>query len=149
MQNLDTVHREDIAQRNEIALPAGHGRSAFIDVADIGAVAAQVLTENGHAGKAYALTGPQALDFDEVAAILSDELGHTITYRSPSPWRFVAEQRSRGRPLSLALVMTALYTVQRFGLAAEMTREVERVLGRPATDLRTYAERVRRSWSAG
>ena len=79
MQNLDTTHRQDIVEHNDLFVPAGGGRTAFIDARDIGDVAARVLTEAGHAGAAYALTGSESLTYGEVAAIMSAELGRPIT----------------------------------------------------------------------
>ena len=147
MQNLADVHRAAIGERNEIAVPAGTGRSPFVDVADVGAVGALALLEGGHEGKGYALTGPHDLTFTEVAATLSDVLGRPIRYRSPSVPRFVWEQVSRyDRPLPMALVMSALYTTQRLGRAGGVTNEVRRLLGRPATPLRTFVERERAAW---
>jgi len=146
MQNLETVHADSIRQRHEIAVPAGNGRSAFIDVADIGAVGAKVLTGSGHAGKGYHLTGPQALSFAEIVAILTEVLARPISYRSPGLWRFIRDQRSDGSPLSLALIMSALYTIQRFGGAAEVTNDLKLLLGRDATRFEAYAIRQRRTW---
>ena len=144
MQNFETVHREAIRDRSEIAVPAGQGRSAFLDVADIGACAAAALT-GAHDGEAHALTGPQALTMAEVADVLTEVLGRPVAYRAVSPWRFVAEERRR-RPLPMALVMTALYTAQRLGLAREVTDGVARMTGRPATPLRDYVARARLAW---
>ena len=146
MQNLETVHADAIRERHEIAVPAGNGRSAFVDVADLGVVGANVLTEPGHIGKAYRLTGPEALSFADVAAILTDVLGHKIIYRSPSLWRFIRDQCRAGTPLSLALIMSALYTVQRCGGAAEVTTDLERLLGREPTRFRANAARQRHIW---
>lgn len=74
MQNLETVHQEDIRIRGKISVPAGQGASAFIDFADVGAVAAQVLSEKGHAGAGYTLTGPEALTFSQVARVMAQVL---------------------------------------------------------------------------
>ncbi len=147
MQNLETVHREAIKFRGEIAVPAGSGRSAFIDVDDVAAVAARILTEPGHDAKGYTLTGPEALSFHDVVRELSAILGHPVNYRPVGALQFLLEQRKRGQG-NIALVMTALYTIQRLGLAAGVTREVERLLGRPATPLRSYLERTRSVWAA-
>ena len=147
MQNLADVHREAIRDHGEIAVPAGAGRSPFIDAADVGAVGALALLEDGHDGRGYALTGPDALTFGEVAEALSDALGRPIRYRSPGVPRFVWEQvRRYDRPLPMALVMSALYSTQRFGRAGGVTDEVERLLGRPATPIRAFAERERGAW---
>lgn len=146
MQNLETVHRDDIRSRGRIAVPAGQGTSAFIDVEDVAAVAAKVLTEDGHAGQGYTLTGPEALSFTQVAGVMSEVLGRTITYDPPSILRFVSRRRAEGTPFGMALVMTALYSVQRFGGAAEVAGDVSRLLGRPAGDLRSYLVRQRALW---
>ena len=146
MQNLETVHAQSIRVRNEIAVPAGAGRSAFIDVADIGAIAARIVGEDSHSGHGYTLTGPAALSFYEVAQVLTTVLGRTITYRDPSFFSFLREQTHSGVPTAMALVMSALYTVQRAGLAGEVTNTVERLLGRPATGLLSYVERERGRW---
>lgn len=147
MQNLETVHRDDIRLRNQIAVPAGRGASAFIDVDDIGSIAALVLMEAGHSEKGYTLTGPEALQFADVAAILTDVLGRPIRYAPPSLIRFIHTRRAQGIPLEMALVMTALYTVQRLGRAAEVTTDLPRLLGRPAGDLRSYVTRNAGLWA--
>lgn len=146
MQNLETVHRDDIRKRGRIAVPAGKGASAFIDVEDVGAVAAKVLTEDGHGGIVYTLTGPEALTFAQVARIMSEVLGRPITYAPPWIAQFIARRRAEGTPLGMALVMTALYSVQRFGGAAEVTDDVPRLLGRPAGGLHSYVARQRAAW---
>jgi uncharacterized protein YbjT (DUF2867 family) len=146
MQNLETVHAEGIRIRNEIAVPAGAGRSAFIDVEDIGAIAARIVVERGHGSQGYTVTGPVALNFSEVARALTVTLGRTINYKSPSLFGFVQDQTRSGVPLAMALVMSALYTVQRAGFAAEVTDDVNRLLGRPATPLVSYLERERARW---
>ena len=66
-------------------MPAGRGNTSFIDVRDIGAVAAKILTENGHAKSAYSITGSEALNYYQVAEMLTQVLGRPITYRKPSP----------------------------------------------------------------
>ncbi len=146
MQNLETVHLEGIRDRNEIAVPAGRGRSAFIDVADIGAAVAKVMTEEGHVGRGYTLTGPIALSFTEVAAALSTVLGRTILYRPLGIARFLFEQHRCGRPLGLNLVMTMLYTLQRAGGAKGVTGDLQALLGRPAGTLSAYLERHSALW---
>jgi uncharacterized protein YbjT (DUF2867 family) len=140
MQNLREVHGWEIRERGEIAVPAGDGETSFVDARDLGAVAATVLTEPGHENRAYDLTGPEALTYDEVAAVLSDVLDREVRYRPPSVPAFVSRWRNRGEPLGFALVMVAIYTTARLGLAGRVTDTVERILGRPPRDLRTFVE---------
>ena len=145
MQNLSTVHRDDIRLRNEIFVPAGSGRTSMVDVLDVGEVAALAL-RGGHAGRAYDLTGPAAPNYFEVARVLSDELGRPIRYAHPGAVEFVRVSLKRAVPLSFALFMLAEYTVARLGWAGRVTRKVEDVLGRPANDLRAFVRRKAGAW---
>jgi nucleoside-diphosphate-sugar epimerase len=146
MQNLNTTHRREIKERNEIFVPVGHAKTSFIDVRDIGAVAANCLIDNGHAGKNYDLTGTEALDYWQAAAILSNTLQRTIQYRNPNPIYFLFETVRRGTPLMFALVMMGLYTSTRFGMAEPVTSEVERLLGRKPITFQQYAYDFRHAW---
>lgn len=139
MQNLLGPHRPDIVQLQELIIPAGRGRTSFVDTRDVAAVAAVALT-NPDAARAYDLTGPEALSYHHVAAILSDVLGRAIRYREPSLLRFGRIMRDRGHPWPFILVMAAIYTTARLGLADRVTTDVEDTLGRPATTLRRFLQ---------
>lgn len=147
MQNLDTTHRADLLERDELFMPAGRGKTSFIDVRDIGEVGALALAESGHEKRAYSLTGDAALDYDEVAQIFSDVLGRRIRYANPSAWAFVRRWREHGAPWGQVLVMTAIYTVTRLGRSATITADVQRILGRPAITFRQYVEDYRACWT--
>ena len=146
MQNLNTTHRAEIKEQNEIFVPAGLGKTSFIDVRDIAAVAALTLTEPGHTNRAYALTGSEALDYYQVAAVLSEVLGRPIIYRKPSLLRFIRRQHAGGTPWPFVLVMSGIYTTARLGLAARLTDETARLLRRAPITLRRYAEDYRDCW---
>ena len=146
MQNLDTTHRQDIAEHGEIFVPAGRGRTSFIDVRDIAAVAVKALTETGHENRAYELTGADALDYFQVADIFTEVLGKRVTYPNPSPWRFWRRMRKRGLSVPFILLMIGLYTACRFGLASNVTEDTERLLGREPISVRQYVADHRESW---
>ena len=146
MQNLNTTHRREIKERNEIFVPVGKAKTAFIDARDIGAVAAVTLLEDGHAGMNYDLTGSQRLDYWEVASIMSEILGRRITYRNPNPLHFLIETMRRGTPFMFALVMTGLYTSTRFGMAEPITDEVERLSGHKPITFKQYVMEYRDTW---
>ncbi|GGR22217.1 NAD(P)H-binding protein [Deinococcus ruber] len=145
MQNLSGVHRDDVRLRNEIFLPAGNGKTSFVDVRDVAAVAVHALL-HGTRNVAYDLTGPQALDYDDVASIFSVTLGRRIRYTRPSALTFVRVSRQRGTSLSFALFMLAEYTAARLGLAGRVTQDIPELLGRPAIRLRRFAEDFRDAW---
>ena len=138
MQNLNTTHRKEIKELDEIFVPVGNAKTSFIDARDIGAVAALALTEEGHVGKNYDLTGSEALDYWEVIRIMSEVLGREITYRDPNPFYFLLETIRRGTPLMFALVQMGLYTSTRFGMAENITPEVENLTGRKPISFRQY-----------
>ena len=138
MQNLATVHRADIRDRDEIWAPAGRGRTSFVDVRDVAEAAARTLTEPGHERSAYTLTGGEAFGLADVAVLLSEKLGRPVAYRNPGIPAFLRHNRAAGRPLALGFVMTGVYTAARLGLAAEVAPDLARLLGRPATALRSF-----------
>jgi uncharacterized protein YbjT (DUF2867 family) len=76
-----------VASQGRIYQPFKEGKLGMIDARDIGEVAAKVLTEEGHEGKVYTLTGPAAINFYDVAEVLSEVLGKEVTYISTSLWR--------------------------------------------------------------
>jgi len=140
MQNLLEVHRRDIVEHDEIFLPAGSGKTSFVDARDIGEAAAVVLTESGHANRAYELTGSEALDYGEVAAIFSDVLGRPITYPQPSLLAFSTRMRRRGEPLGFIVLMCGIYTTARLGFAGRVTDDSQRLLGRRPRRIRGFVE---------
>jgi uncharacterized protein YbjT (DUF2867 family) len=147
MQNLNTTHLQEIRERNEIFIPVGKAITSFIDVRDIGAVAAVALTQEGHAGKNYDLTGSEGLDYWEAGQILSEVLGREITYRNPNPFHFLIETIRRGVPTGFAIVMLGLYTSTRFGMAESITNEVERLTGHRPISFREYVQDYREMWA--
>ena len=138
-QNLTDAYRRDIVDDDRIYLPAGAGRVAFIDTGDIGDVAGAVFADPGpHRGKAYTLTGPRALTFDEVARILSEALGRTIGYQPATVLGYARHLRRRGLPMAQVAVQTVLHARLRHGDAEAVDPTLERLLGRPGRTLEHY-----------
>ena len=147
MQNLSTTHREDIQKRDEIFVPAGKGRTSFIDVRDIAAVAVKTLTEVGHHDRAYDLTGGEAPDYYEVADIFTRTLGRRIEYTNPSLFRFAFEMYRRGVGASFILVMLGIYTTTRLGFAARVSDDTKNLLRREPITMEKFVEDHRRCWA--
>jgi uncharacterized protein YbjT (DUF2867 family) len=146
MQNLNTTHRTEIHDHDEIYVPVGKAKTSFVDVRDIGAVAALALTHPGHEKKAYDLTGSEALDYYQVADLFSQVLGRKITYKNPPAVRFFIRQVQNKTGLVYALVTTWLYSNTSTGMADVVTDEVERLLGRKPTLMCQYIEDFKESW---
>jgi uncharacterized protein YbjT (DUF2867 family) len=107
-----------------------HGKVAMIDVYDIAAVAGTVLTAPGHAGKAYTLTGPEALSYHEIAERISTTLGKKVTYRDISLEAMRERLRASGMPEWHVEVQVDFSTALRAGQAATVTDAVAAVTGR-------------------
>lgn len=140
MQNLLEVHGADLVERDGVFVPAGRGKTSFVDARDVGAVAAVVLTEPGHANRTYDVTGPEAIDYHAVADIFSDVLERPITYPAPSLPSFAARLLRRGEPLGFVALMCVIYSTARLGLAGRVTEDSQRLLGRPPRTMRTFVE---------
>ena len=138
MQNLGTTHRDDVVEHDDLFVPAGNSRTAFIDTRDIGDVAGLTLSEPGHEGVAYSLTGSESLTYGEVAAIMSAVLGRPITYSRPSLLAFAARMRRRGHPWEYVAVMLGVYVSTRLGQAATVYADAADLLGRPPRTMRQY-----------
>lgn len=140
-ENLADTYAPDIVADDRIYLPAGSGRAAFVAAEDLAAVAALALRapldDPRFDRRALALTGPEALDFDEVAALLSRILGRRIGYQRASAFGFYRHLRARGLARGQALVITALHVGLRFGQAEAVDRTLAELLDRPP---RTLAE---------
>jgi len=146
MQNLSNTHRQDVIN-GALVIPAGRGKTSFIDTRDIAAVAALALTEPGHIGRSYPLTGSEALNYFEVASTLSAVLGRPIVYRSPSVLRFMRHMRRQGHPWGFIAVTVGIYLTARFGLAGGLTADTERLLGRPPLTFRQFVQDHRSAWN--
>lgn len=146
MQNLGTTHRQDIQAHNDIFIPAGKGKTSFVDVRDIAAVAAKTLTEPGHERQAYPLTGSEALDYYQVAEIMTHYLGRSIVYSSPSLSHFFWRFWRRGYALSYIGVVSAIYMTTRFGLAETITPHTQELLGRAPITLKQFVQDFTSVW---
>jgi uncharacterized protein YbjT (DUF2867 family) len=138
MDNFGSYWLEGI-RSGEIALPAGDGRTSFIDARDIALAAAGALTSSRGDGHAWNLTGPEALTYADAAAVLSEATGRPIAYRATDDATFVATMTKAGMPADYAGFLAAILGAVRAGYAGEVTDAVERLAGRPPRDLRSYA----------
>jgi len=138
-QNLGAAYRSDIRDHDRIRLASGRGRTSFIDTRDIADVAALALADPGpHVGQAYTLTGPEALDYHQVASMLSATLGRAITYQPIGLLRYRKELIAQGLPSAYVNVQLLINVVARLGLAKKVDPTTERLLGRPSRTLKEY-----------
>ncbi len=124
----------------KIRLPAGEARLPFVDVRDIGAVTIKALTEPGHNGQAYVLTGPEALNHAKVAAILSEATGKRFTYEDMAPDDYRRQLIDEGASDFYADLIINLFERMRQRGTAPIHDDIRKVLGRPAIAFRQFAK---------
>jgi uncharacterized protein YbjT (DUF2867 family) len=147
LQNLSTAYAERIRDRDEVFVPAGRSRTAFIDARDIGRVAAAVLTSPGHLRRAYTLSGEQSLTYADVARTMSAVLGRRITYARPSEADYLAALAAQGAPEDYLAVQRMIHRVVRLNVSAVPNRMVRRLTGTPATTLADFVRDYRDVWT--
>ncbi len=128
MQNLVNYNAATINTQNAFYGCQDDGKVSHIDLRDVAAVAVKVLTEDGHQGMTYTLTGPRALTNAELAQILSDDLGREIRYVDLPPDQFKKALVGAGVPEWSANALVDLQLLYRNGGASAITNDVEQLL---------------------
>lgn len=145
MENFSTGFLSSMIAQGEICLAAGDAGTSFISVEDIAAVAS-VAFEKEHFGADYNLTGPGALDYTQVAKIISEVSSRKIQYHSLSEEAMLKGARDQGLPEGAVQYMGILYTVVRNGWMAAVTDDVEKVIDRPPVSFSDFAKAHATSW---
>jgi uncharacterized protein YbjT (DUF2867 family) len=137
-QNFSEAFLRDLVLSGELALPAGNVKEPFIDADDIADVAVAALTEDGHAGKLYEMTGPSLLTFTEVVEEIAKTTGRDIHYVQISHDDFVAGLKAQSVPADMVSLLDYLFTTVLDGRNAHLNDGVQRALGRQPRDFATY-----------
>jgi uncharacterized protein YbjT (DUF2867 family) len=142
MQNLSSVHSVEIREKNEIFIPAGKSKTSFIDAADIGLATAILLHEHEkYKNTAYTITGPEALDYYQVAKILSRVTGKRITYAKPGFLKYRNYYiKKRGLDKTYVNVTVALYFMTRMGTAKGVTNSFYELTGNKPHSFEYFAK---------
>ncbi len=135
----------------DVMLPAGEVGEPFTDADDIADVATTVLTQDGHVGQTYELTGPRLLTFADAVAAIAGATGRPIRYTPVAAADFADGLRAEGVPAGIVDLLLYLFTTVLDGRNAHVTDGVERVLGRRPRDFDDFARDTAVSgvWSAG
>jgi uncharacterized protein YbjT (DUF2867 family) len=124
----------------EVALPAADVGEPFIDVDDIAEVAVTALTEDGHQGQLYEVTGPRLLTFAQAVAEIARATGRDIRFVQVPIADYAAAAREAQLPPELVDLITYLFSEVLDGRNASVTDGVQRALGRPARDFADFAQ---------
>ena len=137
MQNL-LAQAASVQAEGVLRASVGDGAVSHVDVRDVAAVAAHVLTSEGHEGATYTITGPEALTYTQVAETMSRVLGREVRYEQVSPEQQRSALLTAGVPEWLAEGLLELGEVSRSGGAAGVTDEVQKATGTPARSLEEF-----------
>jgi len=146
MQNLSTLHRHDIQDHDKINIPGGTGLVNYIDVRDVAEAIVTVLMNPGHENQAYEITGPEVLDFYQIAKIFSAELGREIKYTRPSTIRFVRQKLLDKKQLLYVLTLSLLYTAVRSGKMNYTNDVFRNITGHDPRHLADFIHEYRECW---
>jgi uncharacterized protein YbjT (DUF2867 family) len=127
-----------IAAEGRFYAPIGDATVSAVDVRDIAAVAAIALTEPGHEGATYTLTGPASITHTQIAAALSAALGREIRFIDVPPEAFADSLNGILPPWQVQGLLED-YAHYRRGEAAAVSAAITDMTGRPPTDIEQFA----------
>ena len=127
-----------IAAEGRLYAPIGDAKVSAVDVRDIAAVAAVTLTEPGHEGATYTLTGPASITHAQIAAALTAALGREVTFADVPPEAFAGSLRGILPPWQVAGLLED-YAHYRRAEAASVSPAVAEITGWPPRDIGQFA----------
>jgi uncharacterized protein YbjT (DUF2867 family) len=144
MQNLNSTLREDIRDKGQIILPAGGALFNWVDVANIGEMAACILNwQDDFINQGIEITGEENLNFYEICNILSREIQQTVAYKSVGPVRFYFLKRKKRMARAYALVMIMLHFLPRFAKPPLISDNYQKITGKKPTSITDFIKRER------
>ena len=147
MQNLNDFLCQEIKEHQRIYVPAGNGKTSFVDVRDLAEVISLSFRDPQlHANKAYTVTGAEALNFSQVAEKMTGILGRPISYTSPSAKDFKQYMLSRGKDKGFINVVIGIHFPTKLGLAKGITSDYQKVTGKQPHKIETYIHDYRSFW---
>jgi uncharacterized protein YbjT (DUF2867 family) len=138
MTNL-LAYARTVAQSGMIFAPAGPAAISFVDPRDVAGAAVECLTGDGHEGRIYTLTGPEAVTYDGVARELSVATGRAVTYVHVNDEDARKAMIGDGLPPMLADAIVAIFASQRAGSMTGTTDAVRDLTGREPRTIARFA----------
>lgn len=141
-QNFSEGAFVEMVQAGQITLPNVATPEPFVDVNDIADIVVAALTEPGHAGELYEVTGPRMMTIADVATELSQATGRDIRYVPVPHGAFLTGLAESGAPKDAVWMLDYLFSTVLDGRNAHLTDGVQRALGRPPRDFADYAREL-------
>lgn len=140
MQNYVNFAGHSIKNQNAFYFPQGDGKISLIDVRNIAEVVSVLLTESGHEGKAYNLTGAEAISNYKIAEILSEITGRTINYIDIPVDTARQSMKNMGMPESIVEALLELSAIIKAGYTSEVSPAVEQITGKQPISFKQFAK---------
>ena len=133
-----------------VALPRAEALEPFTDANDIADVVTECLLQDKHNGQTYELTGPEMLTFPEVVAKIAAASNKKIEFQALSLEEYTQMLKEYQVPEDHIWLINYLFEQVLDGRNSSVTNDIEKVLGRKATDFSTYAEKAAKTgiWNA-
>jgi uncharacterized protein YbjT (DUF2867 family) len=147
MQNFHTFWLHGIQTQGQIFLPVGDAKGSFIDTRDVAAVAAKLLSSDSFVNAAHDLTGSEAFDHHQVAAILSEAAGRPIGYTDIPEDAMRQGLLGAGLPADYAELLLVILGAFKAGFAERTTDTVRRITGQAPIRLERYAQDFKAHWA--
>lgn len=141
-QNFSEAFLLDQIREGIIALPVGKVTEPFIDIDDLAEVAVKVLTEDGHIGKLYELTGPRLMTFQEATNEISAVIQSNISYMKLTNQQFKEGLYEAETPAPTIELLMELFTSVLDGRNSFLGDGVQQVLGREPIDFTEYVQKT-------
>jgi uncharacterized protein YbjT (DUF2867 family) len=135
-----------IAKEGRFVAPIGDARVSAVDVRDIAAVAAVVLTERSHEGKTYTITGPAAVTHTEMASAIAEAMGRHVAFINVPPGAFAGALRAAGVTPWQVDGLIEDYAHYARGEATAISPHVRQVTGVEPHDFGTFARDYARAF---
>lgn len=129
---------EQVLETGVIYVPAGSGKISSVLRSEMAEAAASILTTSGHVGKAYDFTNTQAVSYQEIAQIISELSGKTISYISPSAEDYEKTLTDYGFPTEAIAIFSSFAVAQAKGELDVVSTDIEALLGRQPLSIRAF-----------
>ncbi len=139
-QNFSENYLLEPVLAGEVVLPVGEVAEPFVDAEDIADVAVAALTESGHDGEVYEVTGPRLLTFAAAVAEIAEATGRDVKFISVEPGDYAKALLAEGVPADVVDLLIYLFTTVLDGRNEHLTDGVRRALGREPRDFADYVK---------
>lgn len=147
MQNFATFWVQGIKEQGKIFLPAGTAKTSFIDTKDIAAVITKLLTTDTLNNKAFDLTGPEALDHNQIAKVISEVTGRKIEYVDIEPSDLKKGLLAAGLPEDYSDFLLMILGFLKQGYNAGVNGTVKEIIGREPHSFHQIAKENKQAWA--